>query len=173
MNNKGFAITTILYGTLILFLMLLVSMMGILSSYKNRLELLIDSNNGARDIINGTAGKKKILAVYNTNGGSTYGAYKADSNGDIIYSASVRDRIFTYPNSQNKDELMNYNNTEYIAISRSGCKVTTGSEWNTKADGSGKSFGQTEKVTYNELVKYTVETADYYVLKLYVNWVCS
>lgn len=52
MNNKGFAITTILYGVLILFLMLLVSMLGILSTYKDRLELLIESNNGARDIIN-------------------------------------------------------------------------------------------------------------------------
>lgn len=52
MNNKGFAITTILYGTLILFLMLLLSMLGILSTYKDRLEILIDSNNGARDIIN-------------------------------------------------------------------------------------------------------------------------
>lgn len=52
MNNKGFAITTILYGILILFLMLLVSMLGILSSYQDRMELLIESNNGARDIIN-------------------------------------------------------------------------------------------------------------------------
>ena len=52
MNNKGFAITTILYGTLILFLMLLLSMLGILSTYKDRLSLLIDSNNGARCIIN-------------------------------------------------------------------------------------------------------------------------
>ena len=52
MNNKGFAITTLLYGTLILFLMLLLSMLGILATYKDRLEILIDSNNGARDIIN-------------------------------------------------------------------------------------------------------------------------
>ena len=52
MNNKGFAITTILYGVLILFLLLLVSMLGILSTYKSRLGLLVDSNNGARDIVN-------------------------------------------------------------------------------------------------------------------------
>ena len=57
MNNKGFAITTILYGTLILFLMLLLSMLGILNAYKDRLSMLIDSNNGARAIINGTVGK--------------------------------------------------------------------------------------------------------------------
>lgn len=52
MNNKGFAITTILYGILILFLMLLVSMLGILSTYNDRLEKLVENNNGARDIIN-------------------------------------------------------------------------------------------------------------------------
>ena len=52
LNNKGFAITTILYGTLILFLMLLLSMLGILSTYKERLGMLIDNNNGARCIIN-------------------------------------------------------------------------------------------------------------------------
>lgn len=52
MNNKGFAITTILYGMMILFLMLLLSMLGILATYKDRLEMLIENNNGARDIIN-------------------------------------------------------------------------------------------------------------------------
>ena len=52
LNNKGFAITTILYGTLILFLMLMLSMLEILSTYKDRLEMLIENANGARDIIN-------------------------------------------------------------------------------------------------------------------------
>lgn len=52
MNNKGFAITTILYGVLILFLLLLVSMLGILNSYKDRLEMLTENSNGSRDIIN-------------------------------------------------------------------------------------------------------------------------
>lgn len=51
MNNKGFAITTILYGTLILFCLLLVSMLGILSTYKNNLDKLINATNGTRDII--------------------------------------------------------------------------------------------------------------------------
>jgi hypothetical protein len=50
MNNKGFAITTILYGVLILFCLLLVSMLGILASYRGNLEKLLDKNNGARAI---------------------------------------------------------------------------------------------------------------------------
>lgn len=56
MNNKGFAITTILYGTMILFLMLILAMLGILSSYKDKMDLLIESENGARNIINGFSG---------------------------------------------------------------------------------------------------------------------
>lgn len=51
MNNRGFAITTILFGIMILFCLLLVSLLGILSTYKNNLEKLIDSGNGARDIV--------------------------------------------------------------------------------------------------------------------------
>lgn len=51
MNNKGFAITTILYGLLILFCMLLISLLGILSTYKNNMEKLIENTNGARDIL--------------------------------------------------------------------------------------------------------------------------
>ena len=48
MNNKGFAITTILFGTMILFCLLLVSLLGILAAYKNNMEKLVNSDNGAR-----------------------------------------------------------------------------------------------------------------------------
>lgn len=51
MNNKGFAITTILYGTLILFMLLFLSLLGILSQYKSNLEKLVESTNGAREIV--------------------------------------------------------------------------------------------------------------------------
>ena len=52
LNNKGFAITTILYGMLILFMLLFVSLLGILAQYKNNLEKLVENTNGARDIAN-------------------------------------------------------------------------------------------------------------------------
>lgn len=51
LDNRGFAITTVLYGTLILFLMLLTSMLGILSTHRVRMEKLIEEEHGARDII--------------------------------------------------------------------------------------------------------------------------
>lgn len=51
LDNKGFAITTILYGTLILFILLLLSLLGILSQYKNNLDKLINEGSGARSIV--------------------------------------------------------------------------------------------------------------------------
>ena len=40
MNNKGFAITTVLYGTFLVFIMLMLAMLGILSKYKSNIKLL-------------------------------------------------------------------------------------------------------------------------------------
>ena len=57
MNNKGFAITTILYGIMIIFCLLLVSLLGILSVYNGNLEKLVNDTNGARD--------KITLPIYN------------------------------------------------------------------------------------------------------------
>ena len=73
--------------------MLLVSMLGILSTYKDRLGMLIDNNNGARDIINGVYGKTETddgndnanLYVVGKNGSFeiTPTAYKTWSSGKI------------------------------------------------------------------------------------------
>ncbi len=60
MNNKGFAITTILYGILILFCLLLLSMLGILSTYRANIEKLIENHNGAREIIKAKNGELGI-----------------------------------------------------------------------------------------------------------------
>lgn len=81
MNNKGFAITTILFGMLVLFCLLLVSLLGILASYKNNMEKLIENRNGARDVITMTpltdcgsteptltAGMERGLYCYNKDG---------------------------------------------------------------------------------------------------------
>ena len=51
MNNKGFAITTILFGTFVLFCLLLLSLLGILSMHLKNLNLLIDNLNGARNTV--------------------------------------------------------------------------------------------------------------------------
>ena len=62
MNNKGFAISTILYGLMILFIFLFLSLLGILSQQKNNIEKLIENTNGARDIVNGN--KEECVTKY-------------------------------------------------------------------------------------------------------------
>ena len=66
MNNRGFAITTVLYGTLILFCLLIISMLGILSTWRNNLDKLIDNNGGARSIV--TMKLKPVGSAINTMG---------------------------------------------------------------------------------------------------------
>lgn len=51
MNNKGFAITAVLYGLLVMFLMIVVGTLAILYNQKKMMEELIDGDNGAREIV--------------------------------------------------------------------------------------------------------------------------
>lgn len=83
MNNKGFAITTILYGIFLLFMMLLLATIGILSSYKHKVDILIDSNNGARDIVSVYDEGSYLMTIegrsyYKTNPGAAMIAYVYD-----------------------------------------------------------------------------------------------
>ena len=49
LDNKGFAITTIIYGMLILFMFLLLSVLGMLSGYLKNINILMDSVDGVRE----------------------------------------------------------------------------------------------------------------------------
>ena len=51
MNNKGFAITTMLYGTFLVFLLLMLVMFNLLSNFKTNMDKLIEGNGGAREIV--------------------------------------------------------------------------------------------------------------------------
>ncbi len=49
MNNKGFAITSILYGLLVMFLLIVAGTLKLLYRQKVTMEELIDGTNGARE----------------------------------------------------------------------------------------------------------------------------
>ena len=70
MNNKGFAITTVLFGLMILFVLLIFSLLGILSICRSNLEKIVDSANGSRDT---------ITIIKNT----TYNNYDALKNSNV------------------------------------------------------------------------------------------
>ena len=79
LNNKGFAITTILYGILILFLLLFASLLGILTEYRKNLEKLTEGANGTRDIV--TMTPQEILINSQT---TKRGFYKITDGTTII-----------------------------------------------------------------------------------------
>ena len=84
MNNKGFAITTIIFGTMILFCLLLVSLLGILSAYKNNVEKLVDNERGARGIV--------TLTLDNNNGSCYTSLTEIKNKGRGLYCVGGSNR---------------------------------------------------------------------------------
>ena len=76
LNNKGFAITTILFGTMLLFMLLLAALLSILSVYRKNMELLTDDVNGIRSKIEMKAkpysDANKIRGLYCSGGTCRY-----------------------------------------------------------------------------------------------------
>lgn len=72
LNNKGFAITGILYGLLILFALLVGSYLTILTAKKNRLDGLIEANEEEYRLKENTKEElsKTCNLIYNANNGS-------------------------------------------------------------------------------------------------------
>ena len=64
MNNKGFAITSVLYGLLAMFLLIVVGTLGILANHKRLMDEVIDGSEGiegAREIA-----KLNVISVDDT-----------------------------------------------------------------------------------------------------------
>ena len=51
MKSKGFAVTTMVYGITILFILLLISFLSILSIYQKNLKELLENSNGSRELL--------------------------------------------------------------------------------------------------------------------------
>lgn len=112
MNNKGFAVTTILYGIMVLFCLLLVSLLSILSSYRKTQDKLIDENNGARSIITGTA--------ENTSGG---GSSSGGGGETTTYTITFVCLLGTFNGRDSQIEVKD--NTE-IVLSKYSCVPPNG-----------------------------------------------
>lgn len=89
MNNRGFAITTILYGILILFMFLLLSMLGILATFRGNLEKLIENTNGTRDII---TIKKETVNNFEADEVDTRGLYCVGNECKYISRNEIKNR---------------------------------------------------------------------------------
>ena len=114
--------------------------------------------------------KNYVNIQYNANGGklaSNHGK-KTTATGNVILCDKKRNctRIFK-GESLGKDGLMNYNNPAGINIKRDGYTVTQGAEWNTKEDGTGKSYSQTKIYKSTDFCDSSKKDCN---VVLYVNW---
>ena len=114
--------------------------------------------------------KNFVNIQYNANGGrlSSKHGKKVTVSGNIIYCEKLRNCTRLVKGEKlSKYGLMNYNNSSGINIKRDGYKVPKGAEWNTKADGTGKSYSQTKIYKSTDFCDSSKKDCN---VILYINW---
>lgn len=110
MNNKGFAVTTILYGIMVLFCLLLVSLLSILSAYRKTQDKLINENNGARSIIAGSA--------ESTSGGGSGSGGGSSGTGTIKYKVTF---VCGFGEFNKRSSEIEVDNGETLSLNEYSC----------------------------------------------------
>jgi len=114
--------------------------------------------------------KNYVNIQYNANGGklaSNHGK-NISATGNIIYCDKKKNctRLFK-GESLDKDGLMNYDNPAALNLKRDGYKISAGAEWNTKKDGTGKSYSQTKIYKSTDFCDSSKKDCN---IVLYANW---
>ena len=95
----------------------------------------------------------KIYIKYNTNGGkiatssNSAGTWTADSNGTISLNGKSSYMSINYGAQLGKDGLNNWNNSNYLNISKIGHSATSKAEWKCLS-------GNCSKTTYDQSIQY-------------------
>ena len=113
----------------------------------------------------------KVYIQIDMNGGalaSKHGSEIGTSGSLITLNGSTIIHTIDYGDKLGKNGLVNYSNESYINITKNGYVAKSGSEWNTKPDGSGDSFNQTTRYADS---KFCDASNGDCTVTLYVNWV--
>lgn len=105
LNNKGFAITAVLYGLLILFVILVSSYLLVLSAKKDRIDELV---NEIEDSYNSLSPSVGDYVLYTP----TISSYKVDSS----KTGYTEETQYIYPNELDLWRILNINNDGTIDI---------------------------------------------------------
>ena len=114
--------------------------------------------------------KKKdthVIIKYNMNGGSldkVHGAIISASGKKILKNKSEEVQKIVNGNVVN---LSNYNNNSFINILRKNYRAKKSAEWNTKANGTGKSYSQGKEYKTSDFCNASSKDC---TVTLYVNW---
>lgn len=129
-------------------------------------QILIPSNNSIGEFHN----HYKLFIRYNTNGGSLATSYNdriGVINEFVVIDNSIIKEHGEFSGAIFQTGLWNYNNINNINIKKTGYTVKKGEEWNTKKDGSGKSFDQSIQYKVSDIADCSSENQ---IITLYVNW---
>ena len=139
---------------------------------------VMDINNNSRDVnvsyeIKYYVGK--VFIKFNVNGGNLTSPYdsKYSVQSNLLVDTSKtenKDIIHTIleDESLTSDGLINYNNTSAVNLKRTNYKIDANNEWNTSADGTGKTYNQKDAYKATDFCP-NVASQDCYVT-LYANW---
>lgn len=122
-----------------------------------------------------TINNNSVIIQYNSNGGklvSPHGnAYSVHENNNIVLFGTDNKKIYTtnikYNKSLSGNGLLNYNNSQTLNLQKSGYEVKKDAEWNTKKDGTGKSFSQKNIYKASDFCDASKKDC---TVTLYVNW---
>lgn len=130
--------------------------------------------------LTGAWAKHTLYAQYNANGATMASAHNEnislDSDGWVVNAnaswstdanGNSRGKFGYYGGNIIANGLTDYNNPNYLNLTRPGYHIEQGKEWNTKPDGTGTSYNQTTRYQVSDLADLTDSDQ---TIKLYANW---
>ena len=112
----------------------------------------------------------KVSIRFNMNGGSlaaTHGSMVTNNGNLIVYNGNEVVHTINYGGSLGSSGLVNYNNSEYVNIEKTGYVAKSGAVYNTKSDGTGTSYNQTTAYKASDFCDLSINSCN---ITLYVNW---
>ena len=114
-----------------------------------------------------------VKLKFDMNGGSlsTTTSKRVSASGSLVLiDKSTICQQFAYGSSTQSAGLIDYNNKDFVNIKRTGYIAKSGAEWNTKKDGTGKSFNHNKVYKASDFCDASKKDCE---ITLYVNWVKS
>ena len=98
--------------------------------------------------------KNTVKIKYNSNGGSLLADHSSSitlSGNKVLVKGNEIHHTMNYDGKLTSDGLINWNNPNYLNLSRTGYTVKSGEEWNSNTDGTGRTYNQTSVYSGSEL----------------------
>lgn len=114
--------------------------------------------------------KHYVNIKYHVNNGTLitpHSSYITIVNNYVYYKGKILTTKIAYNEKMVSGGLANYNNPEYLNLGRNGYNTDSGIEWNTKANGTGKSYNQATAYKASDFCDAKKNDC---TVTIYVNW---